>query len=267
MLNGLITLRWGEDRLHDQPLAIRTIGGDKDRTALSGPDPTDCVGVIARDRHNAPASGALELDHLIVSLIHRSQLLRALSSLSHDLPKDRIYHRRNDRRHRDRQHPRDEHVRATPQRTADTRFGAPTPMMLDEITCVVLTGAFSYVATRIETAAAVSAANPLIGRSLMIRCPIVFMIRQPPAAVPRAIAVAQLRDHPRRRVQVRHRRAPRGRVGGQGQGDDPHRLLGVVRPVGERHEPRRPELQHAEHPVHRRRPQRQHQPRSAAPSA
>src|SRR5437763_17168453 len=80
---------------------------------------------------------------------------------------------------------------ATPQRTADTRFDAPTPMMLDEMTCVVLTGARSDVATRIVTAAAVSAANPLIGRSFMIRWPLVFMIRHPPDAVPSAIAVAQ----------------------------------------------------------------------------
>src|SRR5437868_4306652 len=80
---------------------------------------------------------------------------------------------------------------ATPQRTADTRFDAPTPMMLDEMTWVVETGAFSHVAKRITIAAEVSAANPLIGRSLMIRCPIVFMTRHPPDAVPRAIAVAQ----------------------------------------------------------------------------
>src|SRR4051812_36189339 len=81
-------------------------------------------------------------------------------------------------------------LRATPQRTADTRFDAPTPMMLDEMTCVVLTGAFSHVASRITIAAALSAANPLIGRNLMIRWPIVFMMRHPPDAVPRAIAVA-----------------------------------------------------------------------------
>src|SRR5438094_8961507 len=80
---------------------------------------------------------------------------------------------------------------ATPQRTADTRFDAPTPMMLAEITCVVLTGADSSLAVRITAAAAVSAAKPLIGRSLMIRRPIVRMIRQPPEAVPTAIAVAQ----------------------------------------------------------------------------
>src|SRR5687767_13223646 len=61
---------------------------------------------------------------------------------------------------------------ATPQRTADTRLEAPTPMILEEMTCVVLTGALSAVATRITIEAEVSAANPLMGRSLMIRCPI-----------------------------------------------------------------------------------------------
>src|SRR4051794_23052124 len=81
--------------------------------------------------------------------------------------------------------------RAMPQRTAETCLDAPTPMMLDEMTCVVLTGARIQVAVRITTAAAVSAAKPLIGRSRMMRWPIVFMIRQPPDAVPRAIAVAQ----------------------------------------------------------------------------
>src|SRR5207248_1619351 len=75
--------------------------------------------------------------------------------------------------------------------TAETRFDAPTPMMLAEMTCVVLTGACSSLAVRITAAAALSAAKPLIGRSRMILCPIVFMIRQPPDAVPRAIAVAQ----------------------------------------------------------------------------
>src|SRR3954452_15976998 len=80
---------------------------------------------------------------------------------------------------------------ATPQRTAETRFDAPTPMMLAEMTCVVLTGAFSQLASKMTAAPALSAAKPLIGRSLMILCPIVFMIRQPPEAVPRPIAVAQ----------------------------------------------------------------------------
>src|SRR5262245_64678862 len=80
---------------------------------------------------------------------------------------------------------------ATPQRTALTRFDAPTPMILAEMTCVVLTGAPTCDAARITIAAALSAAKPLIGRNLMILCPIVFMMRQPPDAVPSAIAVAQ----------------------------------------------------------------------------
>src|SRR4051812_50119429 len=83
--------------------------------------------------------------------------------------------------------------RATPQRTAETRFDAPTPMMLAEMTCVVLTGACSPLAVRITAAAALSAAKPLIGRRRMILWPMVFMMRQPPEAAPRPIAVAQQR--------------------------------------------------------------------------
>src|SRR3954447_23417934 len=79
---------------------------------------------------------------------------------------------------------------AIPQRTADTRFDAPTPMIEDEITCVVETGAWRPLAARITIAPAVSAAKPLIGFSLMILWPMFFMIRQPPAAVPSAMAVA-----------------------------------------------------------------------------
>src|SRR5688572_29339733 len=82
---------------------------------------------------------------------------------------------------------------ATPQRTAETRLEAPTPMMLAEMTCVVLTGAPMLAAPRMTIAAEVSAAKPLIGLSLMILCPIVLMIRQPPDAVPSPIAVAQTR--------------------------------------------------------------------------
>ena len=61
-----------------------------------------------------------------------------------------------------------------------------------QVRCVVLTGAFRALAVRITVAAAVSAANPFIGRRRMILCPIVFMIRHPPDAVPSAIANAQL---------------------------------------------------------------------------
>ena len=54
---------------------------------------------------------------------------------------------------------------------------------------VVLTGTPSCEAIRIEIPPAVSAQNPPNGRSLVIRLPIVFTIRQPPSAVPRPIAV------------------------------------------------------------------------------
>src|SRR5258706_8481071 len=80
---------------------------------------------------------------------------------------------------------------AMPHRTAETRFEAPTPMIAVEMTWVVETGAWRCEAARMTAAPAVSAANPLIGRSLMILWPIVFMMRHPPADVPRAIAVAQ----------------------------------------------------------------------------
>src|SRR5215213_9491563 len=80
---------------------------------------------------------------------------------------------------------------ATPQRTAETRWLDPTPMIAPLMTCVVDTGSPRYDAPRIVTAAAVSAANPWIGRRSMIFVPIVLMIRTPPAIVPRPIAAAQ----------------------------------------------------------------------------
>ena len=57
------------------------------------------------------------------------------------------------------------------------------------IVWVVLTGTPSCDAIRIEMPPAVSAQNPPNGRSLVIRLPIVFTMRQPPSAVPRPIAV------------------------------------------------------------------------------
>src|SRR6185312_16017278 len=77
---------------------------------------------------------------------------------------------------------------ATPQRTADSRLIEPTPMMAPVIVCVVLTGTPRWVAVKSEIAPAVSAANPPTGVSLVIRDPMVWMIRQPPDSVPRAIA-------------------------------------------------------------------------------
>ena len=67
----------------------------------------------------------------------------------------------------------------------------PTPIIDVEITCVVLNGIPKCEAAKIRVAADVSAANPCIGFNLIILCPIVFMIFQPPFIVPVAIVSAQ----------------------------------------------------------------------------
>ena len=55
--------------------------------------------------------------------------------------------------------------RATPQRTAESRRVAPTPMMAPVIVCVVLMPTPSCDALKIATAAPVSAAKPPTGCS------------------------------------------------------------------------------------------------------
>ena len=84
-------------------------------------------------------------------------------------------------------------LRATPQWTAFGRSTEPTPMIALPMTWVVETGIPKCDAPRMTVAAVVSAANPWTGSSLTTFWPIVFMIRQPPAAVPRLIAVAATR--------------------------------------------------------------------------
>src|SRR5262245_51134072 len=79
----------------------------------------------------------------------------------------------------------------TPQRTAETRWLAPTPMIAPLTTWVVETGSPRCEAVRMVIAAEVSAANPWIGFRSMIFVPIVLMIRTPPAIVPAPIADAQ----------------------------------------------------------------------------
>src|SRR5437763_6491231 len=79
---------------------------------------------------------------------------------------------------------------ATPQRTADTRLAAPAPITPPEITCVVDSGKPTCDAARITAAPEPWALNPWAGSILMIRVPIVRMIRQPPEYVPAAIADA-----------------------------------------------------------------------------
>src|SRR3954447_2636326 len=81
---------------------------------------------------------------------------------------------------------------ATPQRTAETRLAAPAPMIPPEMTCVVERGKPAWEAARITVALAPWAEKPCAGSILMIRLPIVLMMRQPPVYVPRAIADAAL---------------------------------------------------------------------------
>src|SRR5208337_574402 len=79
-------------------------------------------------------------------------------------------------------------LRVTPQRTAVKRRDAPTPTMAPVMVWVVLTGMPKCAVPSSVSAPAVSAANPPKGVSLVMRWPIVLMIRQPPAIVPPPIA-------------------------------------------------------------------------------
>src|SRR5277367_5636542 len=81
--------------------------------------------------------------------------------------------------------------RATPHRTADNRWTAPTPIIAPVMVWVVLTGTPIAVDANSDVAAASSAHAPSYGRSFVIFIPIVFTIRQPPHMVPAAIAKLQ----------------------------------------------------------------------------
>ena len=77
---------------------------------------------------------------------------------------------------------------ATPQRTAAARCSEPTPTMAPVMVCVVDTGMPSMVAIKSEAAPPLSAQKPVTGLSLVMRCPIVRTMRQPPDIVPSAMA-------------------------------------------------------------------------------
>ena len=77
----------------------------------------------------------------------------------------------------------------TPQRTADSRLVAPTPIIAPAMVWVVLTGILRCSVTKSVMAPAVSAATPSNGVTLVIRLPMVFTIFHPPLNVPNAIAV------------------------------------------------------------------------------
>ena len=76
----------------------------------------------------------------------------------------------------------------TPQRTAESLFVAPTPMIEPVIVCVVLTGIPSFSVMNNVMAPAVSALTPSSGVTLVILVPMVFTILQPPLNVPRPMA-------------------------------------------------------------------------------
>ena len=58
---------------------------------------------------------------------------------------------------------------ATPQRTAEIRFAAPTPVIAPVMVCVVLTGMPKWDATNSVIAPLVSAQNPPNGVSFVMR--------------------------------------------------------------------------------------------------
>jgi hypothetical protein len=76
---------------------------------------------------------------------------------------------------------------ATPQRTAESFFVAPTPTIAPVIVWVVDTGTPSADATNSVIAPPVSAQNPPTGLSFVIFYPIVRTMRQPPNSVPSPI--------------------------------------------------------------------------------
>jgi hypothetical protein len=80
---------------------------------------------------------------------------------------------------------------AIPQFTADIRLDSPTPRIAEVMTWVVLVGIPMADAPRMTPADAVSTQKPCTGWSLTKSRPTVFMMRQPPAAVPKAMATAQ----------------------------------------------------------------------------
>ena len=74
---------------------------------------------------------------------------------------------------------------ATPQRTAETFCAAPTPTIAPVMVCVVDTGMPSAVARNSAIEPDSSAQKPPTGRILVMRCPMVLTMRQPPNMVPR----------------------------------------------------------------------------------
>ena len=71
---------------------------------------------------------------------------------------------------------------------AEARRAAPTPTMAPVMVWVVETGMPKKLAISRVMAPPVSAQKPPTGLSLVMRCPMVLTMRQPPIKVPQAIA-------------------------------------------------------------------------------
>ena len=84
----------------------------------------------------------------------------------------------------------------TPQRTAESLFVAPTPMIDPAMVWVVLTGMPSFSLIKSVIAPAVSALTPSSGVTLVMRVPIVFTIFHPPLSVPSAMQVKLSQRNP-----------------------------------------------------------------------
>ena len=137
--------------------------------------------------------------------------------------------------------PGDDHLGRHPQCTAPTRRPAAVPRTEPLVTCVVDSANPSCAELRMIAVLAVSAANPCRLSISLIRWPRVRMIRQPPVAVP-----ARWPARKPRPPTAAERRLRQQADGDQRQGDHAHRLLCVVRAVGQgdhrrRHDLRGPE--------------------------
>ena len=142
--------------------------------------------------------------------------------------------------------------RPRPSAPPTAAWRRPTPITAPEIVCVVESGKPTCEAARITAAPAPWAAKPWAESILMMRLPIVLMIRQPPDVGAERDRRGRGHDHPGRDVEVvGGERA----VGDQREGDHAHRLLGVVGAVGEREQPAGEHLPDAEAAGHRPGPQ------------
>ena len=162
-------------------------------------------------------------------------------------PRQRLHRRTDEPGARDRHHPGDQDVpgdspahRRQPPRRPGAEHGAGDVW-------VVETGKPKWAVSQRMVAHEVWAAKPCGGSSFATRVPSVLMIRQPPAYVPMRHRRRGAEDHP-----VGGGRSPASRWpdDDEGERDHAHRLLGVVRPVGEGDEAAGDELEAPEDAVH-----------------